>query len=243
MIPAALHYGVGIIPWSPLMRGLLGGILAKQRDTGRSASETTQSLLVRHHEKIERYEALCSTARRASFGRRARMADPAAWGHRADRRSADHRAVPEQPARARRSPRRRGPGAAGRDLSRSGAGSRGLGLVATRVRRRRRTCWLARSGPPGPSVKNVAVAEQQPEDHQAVDAQQVRGKAADDGAERAASGQSHRVERHERRSIRTQALRAVGKVGHRGGAEAGKPDDAEDEERQRSGACRGTAGG
>lgn len=60
VIPAALHYGVGIIPWSPLMRGLLGGILGKQRDTGRSASETTQSLLVRHREKIERYEALCA---------------------------------------------------------------------------------------------------------------------------------------------------------------------------------------
>jgi NDP-hexose 2,3-enoyl reductase len=60
VIPAALHYGVGIIPWSPLMRGLLGGILAKQRDTGRSASETTQSLLARHRGKIERYEALCA---------------------------------------------------------------------------------------------------------------------------------------------------------------------------------------
>ena len=60
MIPAAQHYGVGIIAWSPLMRGLLGGILAKQRDTGRSASETTRNLLTRHHDKIERYEAFCA---------------------------------------------------------------------------------------------------------------------------------------------------------------------------------------
>jgi aryl-alcohol dehydrogenase-like predicted oxidoreductase len=60
VIPAALHYGVGIIAWSPLMRGLLGGILAKQRDTGRSASETTRNLLAKHRDQIERFEALCT---------------------------------------------------------------------------------------------------------------------------------------------------------------------------------------
>ncbi len=60
VIPAALHYGVGIIPWSPLMRGVLGGILTKQRDTGRSASAQTQDILERHRETVERYEAFCS---------------------------------------------------------------------------------------------------------------------------------------------------------------------------------------
>jgi NDP-hexose C3-ketoreductase / dTDP-4-oxo-2-deoxy-alpha-D-pentos-2-ene 2,3-reductase len=60
VIPAALHYGVGIIPWSPLMRGVLGGILAKARDTGRSASSQTQDVLDRHRDKVERYEAFCS---------------------------------------------------------------------------------------------------------------------------------------------------------------------------------------
>jgi NDP-hexose 2,3-enoyl reductase len=60
VVPAARHYGVGIIAWSPLMRGLLSGILAKQSDTGRSASETTQNLLTKHRDKIERYEALCA---------------------------------------------------------------------------------------------------------------------------------------------------------------------------------------
>jgi len=60
VVPSAAHYGVGIIAWSPLMRGLLGGILAKQRDTGRSASKTTQDLLAKHRDKIERYEALCA---------------------------------------------------------------------------------------------------------------------------------------------------------------------------------------
>jgi NDP-hexose 2,3-enoyl reductase len=60
VIPAAQQYGVGIIAWSPLMRGLLGGILAKQRDTGRSASEQTQSLLEEHRGQIEAYEAFCA---------------------------------------------------------------------------------------------------------------------------------------------------------------------------------------
>jgi NDP-hexose 2,3-enoyl reductase len=60
VVPAAQHYGVGIIPYSPLMAGLLGGILAKQRDAGRAASERTQNLLTKHRDKIERYEAFCA---------------------------------------------------------------------------------------------------------------------------------------------------------------------------------------
>ena len=61
VIPAARHYGVGIIAYSPLMAGLLGGILAKQRDTGRSASDRGQKLLAEHRDSIERYEAFCAT--------------------------------------------------------------------------------------------------------------------------------------------------------------------------------------
>jgi aryl-alcohol dehydrogenase-like predicted oxidoreductase len=60
VIPAAMNYGVGIIPWSPLFRGLLGGILAKQISGGRSASEQTQKLLATHRDNVERYEALCT---------------------------------------------------------------------------------------------------------------------------------------------------------------------------------------
>ncbi|MEA2638558.1 MAG: NDP-hexose C3-ketoreductase / dTDP-4-oxo-2-deoxy-alpha-D-pentos-2-ene 2,3-reductase [Chloroflexota bacterium] len=59
VIPAAMHYGVGIIAWSPLFRGLLGGILAKQQ-RGRSASEQTQNLLARHRDSVERYEGFCA---------------------------------------------------------------------------------------------------------------------------------------------------------------------------------------
>ena len=58
VLPAARAYGVGVIAWSPLMRGVLGGILRKQRE-GRSASDATQKLLAEHRDQVERYEALC----------------------------------------------------------------------------------------------------------------------------------------------------------------------------------------
>jgi aryl-alcohol dehydrogenase-like predicted oxidoreductase len=58
VLPAAREYGLGVIPWSPLMRGALGGILRKQKE-GRSASEQTQRLVADHRDQIERYEALC----------------------------------------------------------------------------------------------------------------------------------------------------------------------------------------
>ena len=59
VIPACTAYGVGLIPWSPLAGGLLGGILRKER-AGRSARKRTQRRLDRHREQIERYEGLCA---------------------------------------------------------------------------------------------------------------------------------------------------------------------------------------
>src|ERR671931_1393795 len=38
VLPAARAYGVGVIPWSPLYGGLLGGILRRMEQEGRSAS-------------------------------------------------------------------------------------------------------------------------------------------------------------------------------------------------------------
>jgi len=58
VLPAAREYGIGVIPWSPLMRGALGGVLRKEKE-GRSASEQTQKLVEDHRDQIERYEALC----------------------------------------------------------------------------------------------------------------------------------------------------------------------------------------
>ncbi|MEV7007370.1 aldo/keto reductase [Streptosporangium sp. NPDC051022] len=58
VIPACEDYGLGVIPWSPLAGGLLGGILRKI-DKGRSASEVITNQLDKHRDKVERYEAFC----------------------------------------------------------------------------------------------------------------------------------------------------------------------------------------
>jgi aryl-alcohol dehydrogenase-like predicted oxidoreductase len=51
-------YGVGVIPWSPLGGGLLGGVLEKA-EKGRRASEGMQKMLEEHRPKIEAWENLC----------------------------------------------------------------------------------------------------------------------------------------------------------------------------------------
>jgi aryl-alcohol dehydrogenase-like predicted oxidoreductase len=58
VIPACEHYGLGLIPWSPLAGGLLGGVLKKQK-AGRRASETMQKNIEKHRPKIEAYERFC----------------------------------------------------------------------------------------------------------------------------------------------------------------------------------------
>jgi aryl-alcohol dehydrogenase-like predicted oxidoreductase len=58
VLPACRSYGVGVIPWSPLFGGVLGGILRKERE-GRSASEATQRRLAPIRDRVEAYEGLC----------------------------------------------------------------------------------------------------------------------------------------------------------------------------------------
>jgi aryl-alcohol dehydrogenase-like predicted oxidoreductase len=59
VIPACRHYGLGLIPWSPLAGGLLGGALAKA-EAGRRGSEQFQKEVAQHRGKLEQYEALCA---------------------------------------------------------------------------------------------------------------------------------------------------------------------------------------
>ena len=58
VVPACEHYGLGIIPWSPLAGGLLGGVLAKA-EAGRRASEGVQKALDKHRDRIEAWEGFC----------------------------------------------------------------------------------------------------------------------------------------------------------------------------------------
>ena len=58
VLPAAQDYGLGVIPWSPLAGGLLGGVLQKINE-GRRMSEGVQKEIEKHHAKLEKYENFC----------------------------------------------------------------------------------------------------------------------------------------------------------------------------------------
>jgi aryl-alcohol dehydrogenase-like predicted oxidoreductase len=57
VIPAAQSNGVGIIPWSPLHGGLLGGVLRKEREGKRRLEGRSADALATHRDAIEKYEA------------------------------------------------------------------------------------------------------------------------------------------------------------------------------------------
>lgn len=58
LIPACHEFGLGLIPWSPLGGGLLGGVLEKTA-AGRRANEGMQSRVEKLRPQLEAYEALC----------------------------------------------------------------------------------------------------------------------------------------------------------------------------------------
>ncbi len=59
VIPACRAYGIGLIPWSPLAGGRLGGILEKAK-MGRRAKESLQQEVENNREKYETYESFCA---------------------------------------------------------------------------------------------------------------------------------------------------------------------------------------
>jgi aryl-alcohol dehydrogenase-like predicted oxidoreductase len=58
VLPACRTYGVGVIPWSPLDGGLLGGVLGKPTD-GRRGKEALQRRIEVLRPQLEKWEALC----------------------------------------------------------------------------------------------------------------------------------------------------------------------------------------
>jgi NDP-hexose 2,3-enoyl reductase len=62
VVPAAQHYGIGIIPWSPLHGGLLSGAIRKQAEGAgaRSTEGRSADALAEHRPTIEAYEKLCA---------------------------------------------------------------------------------------------------------------------------------------------------------------------------------------
>jgi aryl-alcohol dehydrogenase-like predicted oxidoreductase len=58
VIPAAQAYGLGILPWSPLHGGLLGGVLGKEAAGVRRAEGRALETLKTHRDQIQQYEDL-----------------------------------------------------------------------------------------------------------------------------------------------------------------------------------------
>jgi aryl-alcohol dehydrogenase-like predicted oxidoreductase len=60
VLPAAIDYGVGVIPWSPLNGGLLGGVVRSEREGRRRVAGRARQQLEQHRASIEAYEDLCT---------------------------------------------------------------------------------------------------------------------------------------------------------------------------------------
>ncbi len=58
VIPAAEHYGLGIIPWSPLLGGLLGGVVKKEREGVRRYEGRAKDALEQNRDALTEYENL-----------------------------------------------------------------------------------------------------------------------------------------------------------------------------------------
>jgi aryl-alcohol dehydrogenase-like predicted oxidoreductase len=56
VIPAAQQYGLGLIPWSPLQGGLLGGVLKKEEEGVRRTEGRALETLRQHEDQIRQYE-------------------------------------------------------------------------------------------------------------------------------------------------------------------------------------------
>jgi aryl-alcohol dehydrogenase-like predicted oxidoreductase len=57
VLPAAQHYGLGVIPWSPLQGGLLGGVIRKENEGVRRLEGRAKETLEKLRPQIEQYEA------------------------------------------------------------------------------------------------------------------------------------------------------------------------------------------
>jgi len=58
VVPACRAHGIGLLPWSPLGGGLLGGALQKASE-GRRGHERLRNAVEKHRTRVEAYEAFC----------------------------------------------------------------------------------------------------------------------------------------------------------------------------------------
>ncbi len=118
VVPAVEDYGMGLIPWSPLAGGLLGGVL--QEDRRRSARQRGIAKSSQRQPRQDReVRSFLHRDGRASGGCRAGVAAGATGGHRADYRTAHDGTARQQHPFHRHQAERRAVESAGRDLPRS----------------------------------------------------------------------------------------------------------------------------
>jgi aryl-alcohol dehydrogenase-like predicted oxidoreductase len=60
VLPAAEDFGLGLIPWSPLQGGLLGGVVRKERDGSRRNQGRAAQAIESFRSQLEQYEDLCA---------------------------------------------------------------------------------------------------------------------------------------------------------------------------------------
>ncbi|WP_344443981.1 aldo/keto reductase [Kitasatospora nipponensis] len=60
LIPSATHHGLGLLPYSPLSGGLLGGILRRTAEGGRRADPALRQKIESVREQLTAYEALAA---------------------------------------------------------------------------------------------------------------------------------------------------------------------------------------
>ena len=59
VLPACRHYGVGVIPWSPLAGGVLGGVLGNEQ-TARRQAPAALKRIEKMRPALEKWETLCA---------------------------------------------------------------------------------------------------------------------------------------------------------------------------------------
>ncbi len=60
VIPACQHYGLGLLPWSPLKSGFLAGVLRKKQEGRRILEPWLEDLILKHQGQLEAYDAFCT---------------------------------------------------------------------------------------------------------------------------------------------------------------------------------------
>ena len=104
MIPLCLDQGVGVIPWSPLARGLLAGNRTRDGETAHrraprpTRSPTASTTSPSDFDVVDRVVEVAGDARRAAGADRARLAAAPARRDRADRRRHQARRTSRTPS-------------------------------------------------------------------------------------------------------------------------------------------------